>query len=604
MTGIKPKPTPIVSQKDIEDMPPMVRWFDPSVLLKILRPVVVSGVFGTYADKRLIQAALDKETDAKLFARADLTKKLGADSDGSFWFDFIADTGDGFDSTYTIAWLQAQDALKVENQETKRGKLLLIGGDLVYPDAKRENYENKFRKPYAWALPEDGSAERGRPQMYAIPGNHDWYDGLDLFLAYFCGKKPWKIGYRRANQRRSYFALQLAKDLWIWGVDIQLSDRVDQPQAEYFRAIAKKMDKGSSIVVCTAVPGWYDPEGNPFGSLGYFATIARETERDLKIPLVLSGDTHHYCRYIAEDGTQFITSGGGGAFLHPTHTLKKKNSAWWGAKTQNITLAQFKDAKNQTMDSVYPSADTSLRLLCGLRKSPIQNWKLSGMLGALYGVSSLTAIMWNDLSWDWSLLSNLPLWLWLAIFIGIFYGYADKSEWVRNGKSVVEKPKYSTEATLVQKLYDYRKLLLGTLHGTLHFLAAILFASIFYNGIIGVCGIQFWTWSYNLSFALAATVLGGFIGGVIFALYLYFTCRVFSINANDAFSAQALDSYRNFLRLRYSKGKLTVYPIGVDTVVPRRQWKATGFGDRRPRVAPDRPIEIRLIEGPIEISVA
>ena len=44
--------------------------------------------------------------------------------------------------------------------------------------------------------------------------------------------------------------------------------------------------------------------------------IALKKCKGAQIPLVISGDTHHYSRYTGDDGvTQFITSGGGGAFL-------------------------------------------------------------------------------------------------------------------------------------------------------------------------------------------------------------------------------------------------------------------------------------------------
>jgi hypothetical protein len=59
----------------------------------------------------------------------------------------------------------------------------------------------------------------------------------------------------------------------------------------------------------------------------------------LTIPLLLSGDTHHYSRYQAVDGTQFVTSGGGGAFLHPTHQLEKDVSVRWNNRKVELTLA-------------------------------------------------------------------------------------------------------------------------------------------------------------------------------------------------------------------------------------------------------------------------
>lgn len=52
-----------------------------------------------------------------------------------FWFDFMADTGDGGNSSYSIARLLAQPKLHVKDgdsvQALPRGNLLLIGGDLA-----------------------------------------------------------------------------------------------------------------------------------------------------------------------------------------------------------------------------------------------------------------------------------------------------------------------------------------------------------------------------------------------------------------------------------------------------------------------------------------
>ena len=63
------------------------------------------------------------------------------DSDG-FWFDFMADCGDGFNSSYQVARTLAQQSICVEGKESQmclpRGEFLVIGGDLAYPDPTRE----------------------------------------------------------------------------------------------------------------------------------------------------------------------------------------------------------------------------------------------------------------------------------------------------------------------------------------------------------------------------------------------------------------------------------------------------------------------------------
>lgn len=51
------------------------------------------------------------------------------------WFDFMADTGDGGNSSYSVARLLAQPSIRVRSNDSlltlPRGNLLLIGGDLA-----------------------------------------------------------------------------------------------------------------------------------------------------------------------------------------------------------------------------------------------------------------------------------------------------------------------------------------------------------------------------------------------------------------------------------------------------------------------------------------
>src|SRR6185503_13201271 len=97
---------------DYKTYPPMTRWFNPLLLIKLLWNVIVSGLFGQYADRRLIIAALDTCPPGELLARAQ-SAKLDPDADGAVWLDFVADLGDGFDPTYAIATLIAAPSLQV-----------------------------------------------------------------------------------------------------------------------------------------------------------------------------------------------------------------------------------------------------------------------------------------------------------------------------------------------------------------------------------------------------------------------------------------------------------------------------------------------------------
>src|ERR1044072_3184460 len=167
---------------------PMVRWLSPLALIEARLRVVVSSLFGQYADKREFQAVLDPTPGPPL------TYGAADEEEGALWLDFVADLGDGFDSTYAVACLLGQQRLELSGVDgteqnpltpqngLPRGRALIMGGDEVYPVATRDAYEKRFRWPYTAAFPTSAGPA---PDLLAIPGNHDWYDGLTNFLRFF-----------------------------------------------------------------------------------------------------------------------------------------------------------------------------------------------------------------------------------------------------------------------------------------------------------------------------------------------------------------------------------------------------------------------------------
>ena len=134
----------------------MTGWFEPVLLAKLLLRAIISDVFGQYADRRLISAALDPVSEKSLRDRVDISRSMAKDKAEAVWFDYVADLGDGFDATYAIAFLIAQPQLPVEGckDPLPRGNLVVMGGDQVYPTATRDDYNIKMRLPYSLALPD------------------------------------------------------------------------------------------------------------------------------------------------------------------------------------------------------------------------------------------------------------------------------------------------------------------------------------------------------------------------------------------------------------------------------------------------------------------
>ncbi len=351
---IVPDPTPPIEQpddipargKDIigrlrgGDLPQMVDWFDPGLLAKVGVRSIISATLGQYTDQRLIQAATDNESEDALKARYDYSGSGGSadgmqpEADGAIWIDYIADLGDGFEATYAMAYLLSAETLKVEDEPNPlpAGKLLIMGGDQVYPDATKHEYESRLRDPYDWAFSTDNPTRK----VFAIPGNHDWYDGLSAFSALFCSARDRisggigaQLGGWRCHQHRSYFAIKLPHNWWIWGPDIQLADNLDDSQRDYFDLMADQTKPGDNIILCLAEPSWLHKN---YDNMHEISMLARK--RGAKICAVLAGDWHHYSRYTNDKlGTQFITSGGGGAFAHATHGLKSHIDLKWATPT-------------------------------------------------------------------------------------------------------------------------------------------------------------------------------------------------------------------------------------------------------------------------------
>lgn len=596
---------------DRNEYPEMVHWFSPIVLWKTVKKVIASTLFAQYADRRLVHASLNV-IDAETVIETCCGGVKGLCSERNhqpIWVDYVADLGDGFDSTYAIAYLIGQKELQISEDITlPRADCLIMGGDQVYPDASQDGYKKRMVRPYESAFPMN-NVKGSSPPVYLIPGNHDWYDGLSLFLAKFCRgtANPNMLGNWRASQSRSYFAVHLAENWWIWGFDSQLGEDVDRPQADYFISVAKKMEPDAKVILCASVPSWLKADvaaadekerDSYYRSLDYMANILKKNCRGVKVPLVISGDLHHYSRYIAkESGTSFITAGGGGAFLHPTHHLNDSLRTIWAQTKQTLEIAHEANTKN-TKKAIYPPQDASRRLALGNLGFVFKNWDFCLVLGALYSVCALLMLAWSGygesggagtyLSKVGDQLNNLwptPIFFIIAaaLFVAL-YNAADIKTTARKRVAV-----------------------------TIHFLAhlmLVLIGAILVSVSISFVGLKsvpfFGEILYFVALILGMLLLG-FIGGFIGGLYLTAVSWFWGDHANDAFSAMRLNSYRHFIRLKIENNKITIYPIGIDKSPEREDWEFNNSYENGsqdiPVIVPKKDLEQHLIEDPIVIDI-
>lgn len=572
---------------------PEVRWFEPAMLARAGVEVVVSSTFGKFADKREIQR---EPQDGLDYSTA-----------GELWFDYLSDTGDGWFATYTMAWLLAQPTLDVAGEALPRGSVLLLGGDEVYPTADAEAYEDRFKGPFACALPR---SEPGRePDMYALPGNHDWYDGLVSFLRLFC-TRGW-IGGWRTRQRRSYFGLKLPHDWWVLAIDIQLDTYIDDTQLDYFRAL--DIAPGDKVILLTAKPSWthaYDGRLEP-ASWKYLSFFEERMIRDrgARLVLTMTGDTHHYARYEptggSADAPTRITAGGGGAYLSATHTLQKTLKLKSVSHTTPSGATEDLPAVTYARDQIYPRASVSEKLgngILGLARTNPGFGRLLGIVYVAIAMAMLSAVnsggggLVNDATSQgfWCFVGNsagtLALVLAALLLAGIYGATEIKlGPLEHRGKA----------GTLLARG------LVSLLHAALHLLTIALALWIALKIAPEICDVTAFAWLASLALAFAA---GASVGPTLFGAFLLLVHRTRGEkargNANQVFSAQSIPDYKNFLRIRLgADGGLTIYPLGVDRV--GREWDHVPGEDSGPRFAPRGAApEVALVDEPLTFDRA
>ncbi len=270
-----------------------------------------------------------------------------------FWFDFIADTGDGGNASYAVASLALAPELEVtigagNTTRLPRGELLLLGGDLAYPGASSDEYRYRFVEMFeAVRNSAAPSWVRDRPfTLAALAQNHDWMDSASTFSRYFLREKDSAplLG-AQIPQRQSYFCVKLPQGWWALGLDFALLGDIDRDQFEQFEALlgdaglphkdgpAHKIGTTDSVVLIYPEPYWTRPlyDGADPGNPRRYQRL--EGLLGERIRLRLAGDLHHYLRWEGPNQGHLVTCGTGGAFTHPTHTR---------ATTQEIGLAHFR----------------------------------------------------------------------------------------------------------------------------------------------------------------------------------------------------------------------------------------------------------------------
>ena len=580
-----------------------VRWLSPRELARTAVKVVLAGVFASYSDKREIQAALGSG-----LLRAPLREP---DAATELWIDYVADLGDSFDATSTVAHTIATEKITVADADLEyqlnRGSMLVLGGDQIYPTASAVGYEDRFKGPYRAALPQSGDD----PLLVALPGNHDWYDGLTSFLRLFTQRQP--IGGWQTRQTRSYFAVQLPKRWWLVGLDSQLGSYIDEPQLEYFRQhLSAHLQEGDGVIVCSAKPTWVDTadeDVDSFNSLHWFdrnvirtrvrsGTEERE-ETGASIRVWLTGDQHHYARYVErlvgeqvdsetplppdKRRRQMVTCGLGGAYLSSTHRLPRD-------LVLPPAAARIRDRDDSPLTvtrapTTYPDASTSRSLAKRLAYPWSEYWlgrRNPGFPLLAAGVHAALFLMLSVL-YGFTRSTQQPInaaqFIGLGLFgVGAIVLLGPIGRWARDQKA---RAAPSGMATAV----------------AMQFVVALT--------ILAVTVAIPWpvNWPGLIVLGLCLMIAGGLGAGLGTEAFALSTLLARSgVVAGWQMSGQAVEDHKGFLRLHIAPdGDLTIYPLVIDEIC--REWELVDdpAGGKRPVPASPLPSP-RLVESPLVVA--
>jgi Calcineurin-like phosphoesterase len=217
-------------------------------------------------------------------------------------------------------------------------KFLVVSSDVIYPAGAIEDYEAKFY------LPLQGFAK----PVYAIPGNHDWFDALEGFNANFLEPKAARAAIearidadlkltstdaRRidrltayaermrhmyavntGSQRAPFFELQ-TDDFALIAIDTGILRSVDDRQHGWIER-ALERSRGKFAIAIVGHPRFAGGRDTAEADEKFTALYQLLTKYGVRI--AMAGDTHdfeYYWEASRPGGMHHFVNGGGGAYL-------------------------------------------------------------------------------------------------------------------------------------------------------------------------------------------------------------------------------------------------------------------------------------------------
>ena len=301
-----------------------------------------AGIWNSWAEQRTDDWRMAMAQALPLSPTTDDQLPLEVQPDGivdseDFSFIIIGDPGEGDASQHSLR----SQLLDVSRQPAV--KFVVISSDVVYPSGAMKDYEARFWLPFMGVT---------KP-VYAIPGNHDWYDALEGFAATFFEPEAARTAMRARvdadnhitsttdshieqliaeatrlqtlyqvpvqRQKLPYFQFQ-TDTFALFAVDTGVARQIDPAQQAWLEEGLEAAAGKTKMVLL----------GHPFFAGGQDQTDGIENFEAIKelltryeVDIIMGGDTHDLEYYLEhqknasgeERLVRHFVNGGGGAYL-------------------------------------------------------------------------------------------------------------------------------------------------------------------------------------------------------------------------------------------------------------------------------------------------
>ncbi|GGL91911.1 metallophosphoesterase [Nakamurella endophytica] len=356
-------------------------WANPVVLWKSRRQLVPWWLDGVDRRRSRILAGSSP-------ADFDVDLQLGDHS-----FVVLGDPGEGDRSQYAV-----MSALATFAADTTFGVLC---GDLQYPAGDVNDFVDLFYRPF----------DSYPGALYAVPGNHDWYDGLTGFLHHLCGRPAPQFDRARfvaeggpalrdqpsqqqpVAQRTPYFRVR-TRPLTLVCIESGIHNRVDEEQGRWLLRVSR--EPGPKVLITGGAPlianGRREQCRISGAPEGYGDVHQVVVEPRHEYVAAIGGNTHNYQRYpvrTAGRTIQFVVAGGGGAFLHATHTVGRVEPA----QADGVNEERFRcfPLRRDSLAAFSRVLAHRLRILSRGRLRPLSTDQAAHALARRHGVAPLAS---------------------------------------------------------------------------------------------------------------------------------------------------------------------------------------------------------------------